>query len=202
MVPRMRYSPARSPGASSPSRSISSPVASFGGPAGTVGVIPALQLLGVPVPGWGIALWGLALGLIGVMIALALRRRLLEEEDLPFPTGVATAEVIEVLHAGGPEGRGRARSLLTGGVAAAVVAWFRGGKPALIPEILAMPGRVAGVPLESLGSGGSTSPLLWGVGIVVGPRIAIGLLSGSVLGWLVLGPWLVRGPVHVAPDLR
>src|SRR5207245_610645 len=32
------YSPARSPGASSPSRSISSPVASFGGPAGTVGV--------------------------------------------------------------------------------------------------------------------------------------------------------------------
>src|SRR2546430_2103692 len=129
MVPRMRYSPARSPGANSPSRSISSPVASFGGPACTVGgipaaagllgAVPALQLLGVRVPGWGIALWGLALGIIGVMIALALRRRLLEEEDLPFPTGVATAEVIEVLHAGGPESRGRARSLLTGGIAAA-----------------------------------------------------------------------------------
>jgi len=168
--------------------------------AGLLGAVPALQLLGVRVPGWGIALWGLALGIIGVMIALALRRRLLEEEDLPFPTGVATAEVIEVLHAGGAESRGRARSLLTGGIAAAVVAWFRGGKPALIPEILAMPGRVAGVPLESLGIGVSTSPLLWGVGIVVGPRIAVGLLSGSVLGWLVLGPWLVRGPLHVAPD--
>src|SRR5439155_10469293 len=65
--------------------------------AGLLGAVPALQLIGVRVPGWGIALWGLALGIIGVMIALALRRRLLEEEALPFPTGVATAEVIEVL---------------------------------------------------------------------------------------------------------
>src|SRR5713226_6657217 len=317
MVPRIRYSPARSPGARSPSRSISSPVASLGGPAGIVGVklsftigpsvshggmlsgrnrstcygphvrlsaseparepdltaralasgllvgallcianlymglktglwdggqitasvlalalasgrltrlennvaqtaacavggipaaagllgaVPALQLLGVRVPGWGIALWGLALGVVGILLALALRRRLLEEEDLPFPTGVATAEVIEVLHAGGAEGRGRARSLLTGGLAAAVVAWFRGGKPALIPESLAVPGRLAGVPVDLLGIGLSTSPLLWGVGILVGPRIAIGLLTGSVLGWIMLGPWLVRGPLHVAPD--
>jgi uncharacterized oligopeptide transporter (OPT) family protein len=168
--------------------------------AGLLGAIPALQLLGVPVPGWGIASWGLALGLVGVLIALALRRRLLEEEDLPFPTGVATAEVIEVLHSGGPEGRGRARALLTGGLGAAVIAWFRGGKPALIPETLAVPGRVAGVPFDLLGIGLSTSPLLWGVGVVVGPRIALGLLTGSVLGWVVLGPWLVRGPLHLAPD--
>ncbi len=168
--------------------------------AGLLGAVPALQLLGVRVPGWGIALWGLALGVVGILLALALRRRLLEEEDLPFPTGVATAEVIEVLHAGGAEGRGRARSLLTGGLAAAVVAWFRGGKPALIPESLAVPGRLAGVPVDLLGIGLSTSPLLWGVGILVGPRIAIGLLTGSVLGWIMLGPWLVRGPLHVAPD--
>jgi putative OPT family oligopeptide transporter len=168
--------------------------------AGLLGAIPALQLLGFPVPGWGIVLWGLALGVIGVMVAVVLRRPLLEQEDLPFPTGVATAEVIEVLHSDSAEGRGRARSVLAGGLGAAVVAWFRGGKPALIPEILSVPGRLAGVPLDSLGIGLSTSPLLWGVGVVVGPRIALGLLSGSVLGWVVLGPWLVRGPLHVAAD--
>src|SRR6266849_4569569 len=317
MVPRIRYSPARSPGASSPSRSIPSPLASLGGPAGMVGVklsftifiqvshdamlsgrnrrtcygspvriedsaparepdltlralasgllvgailcianlymglktglwdggqitasvlalalasgrltrlennvaqtaacavggvpaaagllgaIPALQLLGVRVPAWGVAVWGLALGVIGVLIALALRRRLLEEEDLPFPTGVAAAEVIEVLHAGGEAGRGRGRWVLAGGAAAAVVAWFRSGKPAIVPESLAVPGRLAGVPLASLGIALSTSPLLWGVGIVVGPRIAAGLLTGSVLGWIALGPWLVRGPLHLAAD--
>jgi putative OPT family oligopeptide transporter len=168
--------------------------------AGLLGAVPALQLLGFPMPTWGIALWGLALGVVGVLLGLALRRRLLEEEELPFPSGTAAAEVIEGLHAGSAEGRGRARSLLTGGVAAAVVAWFRGGKPALVPESFAVPGRLAGIPLESLGIALSTSPLLWGVGIVVGPRIALGLLSGSVLGWLVLAPWLVRGPLHVSTD--
>jgi len=168
--------------------------------AGLLGAVPALQLLGVSVPGWGIGLWGLVLGVLGVLLGLALRRRLLEEEELPFPTGVAAAEVLEVLHAGGAEGRGRTRALLSGGFVAAVVAWFRGGKPALIPESFAAPGRLAGIPLESLGIALSTSPLLWGVGIVVGPRIALGLLSGSVLGWIALAPWLVRGPLHVPPD--
>src|SRR5438067_2269541 len=173
MIPRIKYSPARSPGASSPSRSISSPLASgrltrlennvaqtaacsvgaIPAAAGLLGAIPALQLLGVHVPGWGIALWGLALGVVGILLALALRRRLLEEEDLPFPTGVATAQVIEVLHAGGTERRSRARSILTAGFGAAVVAWFRGGKPALIPETLAAPGRLAGVPPDWLGAG-------------------------------------------------
>src|SRR5216684_1413850 len=315
MVPRIRYSPARSPGARSPSRSISSPVASLGGPAGIVGVklsftigpsvshggmlsgrnrspcygppvrlsdsaparepdltvralasgllvgallcvanlymglktgiwdsghitasilafalvsgrltrlennvaqttacaagavpaaagllgaIPALQLLGRTVPGWGIAVWGLSLGILGILFAVALRRRLLEEEELPFPTGVATAEVIEALHAGGAALRGRARSLLAGGAFAAVVSWFRSGKPAFIAESIPLPGRLAGIPMGSLGIGLSTSPLLWGVGIVIGPKIAAGLLSGSVLGWVVLVPWLVRGPLHVA----
>src|SRR5438093_302645 len=108
MVPRIKYSPARSPGASSPSRSRSSPPAAcaVGGipaAAGLLGAVPALQLLGVPVPGWGIALWGLVLGVLGVLLGAALRRRLLEQEQLPFPTGVAAAEVIDVLHAGGAE---------------------------------------------------------------------------------------------------
>src|SRR5712691_8932691 len=39
--------------------------------AGLLGAIPALQLLGVRVPGWGIALWGLTLGVVGVLLALA-----------------------------------------------------------------------------------------------------------------------------------
>jgi uncharacterized oligopeptide transporter (OPT) family protein len=168
--------------------------------AGLLGAVPALQLIGVSVPGWGIALWGLALGVVGVLMAVALRRRLLEEEDLPFPTGIATAEVIEALHAGGAESRGRTRSFLATGIAAAVIAWFRGGKPALIPETLSVPGRLAGVPANVLGIGLSTSPLLWGVGILIGPRISIGILGGSLLGWMVLGPWLVAGPLRLAAD--
>jgi len=168
--------------------------------AGLLGAIPALQLLGRTVPGWGIAVWGLSLGILGILFAVALRRRLLDEEQLPFPTGVATAEVIEALHAGGAGARGRTRALLIGGAIGAVVAWFRDGKPAIVPGSLALPGRLAGVPLDTLGIGLSTSPLLWGVGMVVGPHIALSMLAGSVLAWGVLAPWLVHGPLRVTAD--
>jgi uncharacterized oligopeptide transporter (OPT) family protein len=168
--------------------------------AGLLGAIPALQLLGGKVPGWGIAVWGLSLGTLGILLALVLRRRLLEEENLPFPTGVATAEVIEALHAGGAGARGRTRALLAGGAIGAIAGWFRDGKPAIVPGSLSLPGRLAGVPMDALGIGLSTSPLLWGVGMVVGPHIALSMLAGSVLAWGVLAPWLVRGPLHLPPS--
>ena len=166
--------------------------------AGLLGAVPALEMLGRAVPGWGIALWGLALAVIGILFGAALRQRLLEEEKLPFPTGVATAEVIEALQAGRAAASGRTRPLMWGGVVGAVLGWFRDGKPALIPGAVAIPGSVGGVPLATLGIGVSLSPLLWGVGMVVGLRIALSMLLGSVLGWGVLAPWLVSGPLHVA----
>ena len=161
--------------------------------AGLLGAVPALEMLGRAVPGWGIALWGLALAVIGILFGAALRQRLLEEEKLPFPTGVATAEVIEALQAGRAAASGRTRPLMWGGVVGAVLGWFRDGKPALIPGAVAIPGSVGGVPLATLGIGVSLSPLLWGVGMVVGLRIALSMLLGSVLGWGVLAPWLVSG---------
>jgi len=168
--------------------------------AGLLGAIPALQLLGRTVPGWGIAVWGLSLGILGILFAVALRRRLLDEEQLPFPTGAATAEVIEALHAGGAGARGRTGALLSGGIVGAVAGWFRDGKPTLVPSSLTFSGHLAGVPLNALGIGLSTSPLLWGVGLMVGPHIAWSMLAGAVLAWGVLAPWLVRGPLHLAPD--
>jgi putative OPT family oligopeptide transporter len=168
--------------------------------AGLLGAIPALQLLGRRVPGWGIAAWGLSLGVLGILFAGALRRRLLEEEQLPFPSGVASAEVIEALHAGGAAAHGRTRTLLAGGVVGAVLGWLRDGRPVLVPGSLVVPGHLAGVPFEALGIGVSTSPLLWGVGMVVGPHIALSMLFGSVVAWAFLAPWLVRGPLHLAAD--
>ncbi|HET7788520.1 MAG TPA: OPT/YSL family transporter [Myxococcales bacterium] len=166
--------------------------------AGLLGAIPALDLLGRSVPAWGIGLWGLALAVLGIGFAAALRRRLLEEEKLPFPTGVATAEVIEVLHGGARAAREHTRPLLQGGLAGLLLGWFRDGRPALLPAVLPVPGALWGVSMATLGIGVSTSPLLWGVGMVVGARVALSMLLGSALAWGVLAPWLVRGPLHVA----
>src|SRR3954468_15813120 len=113
--------------------------------AGLLGAIPALDLLGRSVPGWGIAMWGLVLAVLGILFGAGLRRRLLEEEKLPFPTSVAAAEVIEALQ--GKAASGRTRPLLWGGVVGGVLGWFRDGKPALIPSVLSVPGSLGGIPL-------------------------------------------------------
>ncbi|NOK39466.1 peptide transporter, partial [Corallococcus exercitus] len=114
--------------------------------AGLLGALPALALLGTGVPGWGIAAWGLVLGVVGVLVAGLLRRRLLEQEALPFPTGIATAELISALHAATPTeaqgtSEGRGRTLVGAGVVAMVLTWMRDSR-GWLPGMVALPGRV------------------------------------------------------------
>src|SRR3954469_18019329 len=179
-------------------QTVATAVAAVPAAAGLLGSVPALELLGRAVPGWGIALWGFALAILGILLGAALRRRLLEEEKLPFPTSVATAEVIEVLHRDAGAAREQTRPLLLGGAVGAALGWFRDGWPPLLPGTLPCPGTLSGIPTTTLGIGLSTSPLLYGVGMVVGRQIALSMLLGSALAWGVLAPWLVRGPLHLA----
>ena len=70
---------------------------------GFVGIIPALQLLDPPVKltiGEQLA-WCAALCYFGIFFAVPLRRQTILVEKLPFPSGTATAKLIEVLHGGG-----------------------------------------------------------------------------------------------------
>ncbi|GMU00397.1 OPT family oligopeptide transporter [Corallococcus caeni] len=167
--------------------------------AGLLGALPALALLGTGVPGWGIAAWGLVLGVVGVLVAGLLRRRLLEQEALPFPTGIATAELISTLHAatpteaqGTPAGRGR--TLVGAGVVAMVLTWMRDSR-GWLPGMVALPGRVGGVALESLTWGVGMSPMLLAVGMMTGLQLALSMLLGSGLAWGVLAPGLVDAGV-------
>lgn len=163
--------------------------------AGFLGAIPALGLLGGARPAWwALAAWAAALGALGVGLALLLRARLIEREQLPFPTGLATFEVIEAMHAG-TRSLARARTLAVAALLAAVVAWFRDGKPQLLPAQLVLP--VA----SALGIGVSISPLLFGVGALVGASTALSLLFGSACAWLALGPALLSHEVAVGPWL-
>ncbi|HUL59434.1 MAG TPA: OPT/YSL family transporter [Anaeromyxobacteraceae bacterium] len=155
-----------------------------------LGAVPALALAGGAEPGWAAAGLGLALAVLGVLWALALRRRLLEEEKLPFPTGVATAEVIRALGArGGAQRPGRA--LAWTGLAAAAITLARDLR-GWLPQALFLPVRVAGVPAQALGLGVALSPMLLGVGAVAGPRTGLSVLAGAAVGWGAIAPALVR----------
>jgi uncharacterized oligopeptide transporter (OPT) family protein len=164
---------------------------------GLLGAVPALALLGIDPPGWAVLALGLSVAVLGVLWALALRRRLLEEEALPFPTGVATAQVIRALHAG-TGAAARAGALAATGLASAAVTLLRDAA-GLLPAATALPGRLAGSPAAAYGLGIGWNPMLLGAGMLVGPRNGLSVLLGAAAAWGLLGPALVRAGIVPEP---
>jgi uncharacterized oligopeptide transporter (OPT) family protein len=163
--------------------------------AGLLGSLPALALMSFPVPSWGVVAWGAALGVLGVLAAYLLRQRLLVEERLPFPTGVATAEVITALHkTGRVERPGRAQVLLGSGLISMGVTWLR-DVHAWLPSVVGLPGKLAGVSASTLTWGVGFNSLMLAIGMMAGLHMGLSMLLGAVLGWAVLAPGLVHAQV-------
>ncbi|WP_426757006.1 OPT/YSL family transporter [Myxococcus sp. Y35] len=162
--------------------------------AGLLGALPALTLLGAAVPGWGVAVWSVALGVLGVLAAHLLRRRLVVQEALPFPTGIATAELITAMHASsGAEVRAGRGRLLAGAGAVAVAITAARDALKWLPGMTALPGTLGGVPAASLTWGVGWSPMLLAIGMMTGPRLGLSMLAGAAVAWGVLAPWLTGG---------
>ncbi len=159
--------------------------------AGLVGAFPALAAMGVSPSPLAMAGWSLAVGGVGILLALPLRDRLIQREQLPFPTGQATALLIQTLHRPGGEAASRLRALLAGGAASAVTVALRDGL-GWLPQAVFVPGMLFGFPARTLTVGVAFSPLLVGVGGMIGLRFALSVLLGSGLAWLVLAPALGR----------
>ena len=156
---------------------------------GLMGPIPAMMLMGHHQPAWALWLWGITLALIGLVIGVVLRRKLVVDDALPFPTGTATAELIRTVHANQGSAARRTRLLIVAALAAAVLTWFRDGRPALLPQALYLPITVGGLSGASLTLGIATSPLMAATGIFIGLRVALSLLVGGVIAWGIIGPW-------------
>jgi putative OPT family oligopeptide transporter len=162
---------------------------------GISGPIPALSMMGHDYPGWAIFAWGASLGLIGILMAASLRRKLILGEALPFPTGTATAEVIETIYAARQTAVRRARLLVASAVLAMAFTWLRDARPHLIPQVTTFGTTLAGVSTVALTLGFSWSPLMVSTGLIMGVRSSVSMLIGSVVTWVVLAPWLLRSRI-------
>src|SRR5690349_17038307 len=158
-------------------------------------VLPGLVIVGwwTGFPFWQSFLICLSGGVLGVLFTIPLRRALVTTSDLPYPEGVAAAEVLKVGSATrGETGdeTGEAREGLTavilGSVASAGLAIASGTR------VLA--GGLAGV--LRLGGGASTgydiawSLALLGAGHLVGLSVGIAMLVGQVISWVIAVPVL------------
>ncbi|MFO0593400.1 MAG: OPT family oligopeptide transporter [Polyangiaceae bacterium] len=173
--------------------------------AGLTSGIPALFMAtGIQIVWWKLALWILAVSFLGVMLAVPMRRQMIDVDRLPFPEGLAYAETIRSLHAAPGEARKKALALLYGASAAGLIKLLSGvtglasgwklDKP-LLPEQLFDPERWGekfkwNEKWLGLTLGLQTDILMIGAGAMMGVRICIGLVAGALIGWGVLGTWL------------
>src|SRR4051812_33351121 len=159
---------------------------------GLPGPVPALGSFGMLPPAWAIMLWGLAAGVLGIIAAVVLRRKLIVDDALPFPTGRATGEVIETIYTAREAAIRRALLLSAIAAIAFAITWFRDGKPQVIPQAAVFGGSIAGFALASLTIGISWSPLYGSIGVMIGPRGGASVLLGGGIAYGVLAPWLLK----------
>jgi putative OPT family oligopeptide transporter len=167
--------------------------------AGSIGImvsaIPALMLLGYNFSALQLFIWIILINLLGVLFAVPLRKQFVVIEKLPFPSGTACAEAIKAMYAHGADAVKKAKSLLLTSLFSGVVTWFRDGVPAIIPAITNLPLAIGQYALQQIRLALNWSPMLVGVGFLVGARIGVSLLVGAIIGWMVLGPILADAHV-------
>ena len=167
--------------------------------AGLVAPIPALTMITGQSMGWvELVTWTFSVCLVGIVVGIGMRRQLIEVDKLTFPGGMATAKILGEIYTHGASAVQRLWMLGgAAGVAAAVkifqefLDWKRFGLPF---RLAGQPGGalekqgIAGLSGANLGFSLEPTMLMYGVGVLVGPRVGISLMLGSILAWALLVP--------------
>ena len=59
-----------------------------------------MLVTGKVIPGWQMVVWMTIISLIGVLLAFPMKRRFINDEQLPFPEGRASGVVLDALYSG------------------------------------------------------------------------------------------------------
>lgn len=155
--------------------------------AGTLAAI-IFVLPGLVIVGWwqGFPYWITAAvcfigGTLGVMFSVPLRRALVAGSDLPYPEGVAAAEVLKVgsrAGDGAEENQRGLRTILLGSLVSAGFALL-GAMKLAATEI----GRNFKIGAGASGASASLSLALIGVGHLVGLSVGLAMLLGMLIAW-------------------
>jgi putative OPT family oligopeptide transporter len=166
-------------------------------------VLPGLVMVGywAGFPFWqtaGICAVG---GILGVMFTVPLRRAMVVESDLPYPEGVAAAEILKVgsPDAGAPTipGQPGLRDVVVGSGLSAAFALVSNGFAVFATEL----NGVFRIGPFATGIGAQLSMALVGAGYLVGIVVGLAMLAGVLIGWGVAVPILVYlHPVAAGSD--
>ena len=164
-----------------------------------VSAVSALLLIeGHHMPFWTLMAWTVLLALLGVFLAIPMKRQMINIEQLRFPSGVAAAQTLRSLYAAGEAAARKAKSL---GAAAAFggalaflrensFSWWPGWLKA--PEMIEFPGRLAGQSLRSWTVSFEFSGIMAAAGAIIGMKVACSMLAGGILNYLIAAPYIYK----------
>ena len=183
--------------------------------AGLVSAIPALYLTtGRQLTAVEMMSWLAAISVLGVFMAVPLKRQLINIEKLPFPEGIATAETLKSMHTAGAEALSKARSLFAGAIIGSLVVVFKDVLPAIADWLkqrggseiwvkllnkFSLPGEFPLLPgtrgetwLKDETIGIECSTIMVAAGAIMGIRVGLSLLLGALFFYGLLAPELIE----------
>lgn len=180
-------------------------VASVGGAMSSIiFVLPGLVMIGwwMEFPIWeSVAICVLG-GVLGVTFSIPLRRALVVNGGLPYPEGVAAAEVLKVGSRGDDQSESAIRENKSGlwvvvwsAVASAGFAWLSAGRifAAETARFFKLPVALGG---GATGLGFGMQFALLGAGHLIGLAVGLAQLFGLLIAWLIIVP-IMTSPDYV-----
>lgn len=158
-----------------------------------------ILITGAPLPIGLTILWVFFLAVLGVTMAIPMKRQMINIEQLRFPSGVAAAETLRALHSHGDKGLRAAKALAIGGGLAALSQFWTDGLRLIRSswEHVQLSSIINDLNLAVFGKAwiGRTvmftwDPIFMAAGAITGMRVCLSMLVSGTLCWAVFIPYL------------
>src|SRR5512140_3560036 len=137
--------------------------------------------------------WLAPSGLLGVLLAVPLRKHYIDQENLTFADGTAAGETLLGLDQGPKEAGPRVAALAFGGVLSAGITLLRDGARVIRDHVTF---AFLSPHAEALRLGSEVGVLSLGAGMLIGARVTLSTGLGMLLGWVIAPePLFARGLV-------
>ncbi len=164
--------------------------------------------------GWvALASWTFFLAVLGTVMAIPMKRQMINIEQLKFPSGIAAAETLRSLHAEGDEAAKKSRALGWAALIGALLAWFRDAHVTAGVKAMTVPGKVLGVltkwskfpamieipklmiagkPAIQWTIGVEGSLIMIAAGALMGLRTTISMVIAAIANYAVVAPYIMN----------
>ena len=174
-----------------------------------VSAVSALLIIqGHHMPFWTLTAWTGLVAMLGVFLAVPMKRQMINAEQLPFPSGIAAAQTLRSLYAEGEEASKKAKSLGIAGVLGGATAFLRENTLSWwpgwlkLPEMIDFPGRLAGQSLASWTISFEFSAIMIAAGAIIGMKVAWSMLAGGILNYFFLAPYIYEKGIIPGPGYK